>query len=162
MSELKRRKAAKTVKKKKARRDPAEMSPAEEARFAEIDKRKWEASARHIIDSQDVLGLFADEMGKLIAGEQDNAKLLYLIATSRLFSKTMHAALKGTSSGGKSILRTEVLRFFPPEDVVSFTSLTEKALLYLPDSLAHKILSMGEGRCRRAELARLPPPRVDL
>jgi hypothetical protein len=124
--------------------DPARMSKAERERFDKEEREAWEASARHIINNKDVLALFAAEMSKIIAGERDNAKLLYLIATSRLFPKTMHAALKGTSSGGKSILRTEVLKFFPDEDVVSFTSLTEKALLYLPDSLAHRILSMGE------------------
>ena len=108
-------------------RDPATMSEEEAAAYAAKDRETWEELARHIIASERVLDLFADELGKLIAGERDNAKLLYLIATSRLFPKTMHAALKGTSSGGKSILRTEVLKFFPPEDVVSFTSLTEKA-----------------------------------
>jgi hypothetical protein len=70
--------------------------------------------------------------------------LLYLIATSRLFDKTMNAAIKGTSAGGKSEIRKRVLEFFPPESVVSFTGLSEKALIYYDGDFAHKILSMGE------------------
>ncbi len=70
--------------------------------------------------------------------------MLYLVATSRLFAKCMNAAIKGPSSGGKSEIRRQVLEFFPPEEVVSFTTLSEKALLYYDDDFAHKILSMGE------------------
>jgi hypothetical protein len=91
-----------------------------------------------------VLTLFAEEIGRFIVGEEDNAKLLYLVATSRLFDKTMHAAVKGPSSGGKSEIRQRVLDFFPPEDVISFTALSERALLYMKDDFAHKVLSMGE------------------
>lgn len=129
---------------KETKRDPAEMTEAERALYDAQDREHWEASAAHIINSNDVLELFAREIGKVVAGEEHNAKLLYLIATSRVFRKTMHGAVKGTSSGGKSELRNHVLMFFPPEEVVSFTTLTEKALIYLPDSLSHKILSMGE------------------
>jgi hypothetical protein len=56
----------------------------------------------------------------------------------------MNAAIKGTSSGGKSEVRKVVLDYFPPEDVVSFTTLSERALLYYEADFAHKILSMGE------------------
>jgi len=125
-------------------RDPAEMSEAEAAAFDAAECEQLEASARHIIDSKDVLSLFALEIGKVVAGEKLNAKLLYLIGTSRLFPKTMHAAIKGTSSGGKSELRNRVLVFFPPESVIAFTSMTEKALIYDERDFTHKILSIGE------------------
>lgn len=124
--------------------DPARMTEAEAAGFEAKDREAWEAAAHMIIECDDVLPLFAREIGPELAGEIPNAKLLYLIGTSRLFDKTMHAAIKGTSSGGKSLLRQQVLRFFPAEDVVSFTTLSEKALLYYKDDFAHKILSMGE------------------
>lgn len=124
--------------------DPGRMSEAEENIIDAKDMAAWEASARNIIECGDVLRLFAKEIGSDLAGESLNAKLLYIIGTSRLFDKTMHAAIKGTSSGGKSLLRQQVLRFFPEEDVVSFTTLSEKALLYYKDDFAHKILSMGE------------------
>lgn len=132
----------KTKKKKVA--DPAEMTEAERALFDARDRERWEASARHIIECGNVLDLFAQAWRKVVAGEENIAKLLYLVATSRLFSKCMHAAIKGPSSGGKSEIRRQVLEFFPPEEVVSFTTLSEKALLYYQDDFPHKILSMGE------------------
>ena len=98
------------------------------------------ASAREIIASEDVLALFAKEIGRLIVGEEKNAKILYLVATSRLLEKTMHAAVKGPSSCGKSEIRKQVLAFFPPEHVIEFTALSERALLYLNDGFEHKIL----------------------
>jgi phage/plasmid primase-like uncharacterized protein len=103
-------------------------------------------SAKDIIASKDVLGLFGKAFARAYAGEGNNAKLLYLIATSRLFSfsETMHAALKGTSAIGKSALADRVLRFQPEEDVIAFTAMSEKALLYYEDGFEHKILFMGE------------------
>ncbi len=103
-----------------------------------------EASAKDIIASESVLDLFEVAWRKVIAGEERNAKILYLVATSRVFAKTMHAAIKGPSSGGKSEIRKQVLDFFPDESVIAFTSLSEKALLYFDDEFSHKILSMGE------------------
>jgi putative DNA primase/helicase len=97
-----------------------------------------EAAAYDIITSHTVLDRFAEDIGKRVAGEEKNLQRLYLIATSRLFEKTMHAAIKGVSSSGKSEIRTEVLAFIPKEDVISFTTLSEKALLYMQDDFAHK------------------------
>ena len=124
--------------------DPGEMTEAERAMYDAQNREHWEASARTIIECGNVLELFIDSWRKMVAGEEKNAKLLYLVATSRLFGKCMNAAIKGPSSGGKSEIRRQVLEFFPPEEVVSFTTLSEKALLYYPDDFAHKILSMGE------------------
>ena len=103
-------------------------------------------ASRPLIDCEDVLTAFVDEFRKVIAGESALAKVLYLSATSRLFDDAMHAVIKGPSSGGKSQVRGRVLEFIPPEDVISFTALSEKALLYMPEDLAHKILSMGEAQ----------------
>jgi hypothetical protein len=123
----------------KAQRKNKQPKPA-----VEVDKEALGRSAAHIINSKDVLGLFMKECSKVVAGEESNAKLLYLIGTSRLLNKTMHGAIKGTSAGGKSEMRKRTLEFFPPESVVSFTSLSEKFLIYYEDDFQHKILSMGE------------------
>ena len=56
----------------------------------------------------------------------------------------MHVAIKGPSSGGKSEIRRQVLEFFPPEDIVTFTTMSERALLYHKGDFDHKILSMAE------------------
>jgi hypothetical protein len=110
----------------------------------ELDPDELKLAAEHIIKHPDILNLFAKEFSKVIAGEAVNGKLLYLVATSRLFDKPMSAAIKGTSAGGKSEIRKRVLEFFPPEDIVSFTSLSDKALIYYDGDFVHKILSMGE------------------
>jgi hypothetical protein len=125
-------------------KDPAEATRDELAKWSTEELHRLEASAASIIESENVLGLFASEISNVVAGEKLNAQMLYLVATSRLFSKCMNAAIKGTSSGGKSEIRKQVLEFFPPEDVVSFTTLSERALLYYEGDFAHKILSMGE------------------
>ena len=98
----------------------------------------------YIWESEGILDLWLQSWDKAMAGEHRNAKLLYLIATSRLFDNCMHVAIKGPSSGGKSEIRRQVLEFFPPEDIVTFTSMSERALLYHKGDLDHKILSMAE------------------
>lgn len=117
--------------------DEAAMSAKEErAYFFEL--------AKQIIECGDVLNLFIGSWHEIVAGEERNAKLLYLVATTRLFDQCMSAAIKGPSAAGKSNIRKTVLDFFPRQDVVSFTTLSEKALLYYQDDYAHKVLSMGE------------------
>jgi energy-coupling factor transporter ATP-binding protein EcfA2 len=103
-----------------------------------------DASARDIIGCENVLVKFAGEIGKVISGEDRNAKIVYLNATTRVFDKCNHTAIKGPSGCGKSELRTRVLEFMPPESVISFTALSEKALIFEKRSFEHKILSMGE------------------
>ncbi len=103
-------------------------------------------SARHIIDSEDVLDIFAEDVARNFAGEKKNLQLLYLICTSRLLDDTMHGKLAGPSAVGKSKLRDSVIVYMPPEDVIAFTSLSEKALLYIEGDFAHKILSLGEAQ----------------
>jgi phage/plasmid primase-like uncharacterized protein len=114
----------------------------------EVDPEALARSAAPLIASQSVLDLFTKEHSKLYVGEEKNAKLLYLICVSRRFELklTMHGAVKGQSSIGKSELLDAVTAFMPPESVFRFTSLSEKALLYLPDdgNLTHKILVMAE------------------
>jgi len=100
--------------------------------------------AEEIIEQKNVLALFLGESDRGITGEDTLRQMLYLTATSRLFDKPMHLAVKGPSSAGKSVTRDYVLKFFPPEDVISFTSLSEKALYYFEDDFVHKVLSMGE------------------
>jgi hypothetical protein len=68
-------------------------------------------SAREIIACEDVLWLFADECSRVLAGEDKLIQLLYLVGTSRLFERTMHAALKGPSAAGKSQTRKAVFEW---------------------------------------------------
>ena len=114
----------------------------------EVDPEALAQSAATLIASDNVLDEFAKVHAQLYVGEKKNAKLLYLIATSRRFDlkTTMHGAVKGPSAVGKSALMGSVTAFMPPEAIFRFTSLSERALLYLPNggNLAHKILVMAE------------------
>jgi hypothetical protein len=101
-------------------------------------------AALTIIDCTNVLELLVQETSKVIAGEEGPVKILYLIGTSRLFPKPMNGAIKGPSSAGKSEIREKVLAFFPPESVISFTSMSEKALVFDSRPFQHTILSMAE------------------
>jgi phage/plasmid primase-like uncharacterized protein len=128
----------------KAAKARARQRPTEQ----EVNAEALAQSAASIIASKDVLGEFAKDFAKVYVGEVNTAKLLYLVCTSRLFELkfTMHAVAKGPSSVGKSGLLSSVTRFMPPEAIYPFTSLSERALLYLPDSgdLSNKILLMAE------------------
>lgn len=108
------------------------------------DRNDLEARLRPILETEGILDLWTQSWDKVMAGEHRNAKLLYLVATSRLFDDCMHVAIKGPSSAGKSQIRKKVLEFFPPEDIINFTTLSEKALLYFERDFSHRILSMGE------------------
>ena len=78
------------------KRRKRQKQSAEAPRAAE-DAEDLEDAAHDIVTSHTVLDRFAEEIGKRVAGEEANLKRLYLIATSRLFEKTMHAAIKGLS-----------------------------------------------------------------
>jgi Toprim domain len=115
-----------------------------EAAAPPLDPEKLRQSAKEILACDDVLGKFTKTLGKFIAGEKNNAKLLYLMSTSRLFQKPMHYVLKGQSSTGKSELRKHVLKFFPPESIYKFTQMTAKALFYDRMNLKNRIFVVAE------------------
>jgi hypothetical protein len=122
----------------------------ERAKPTPVNMELLKASARDIIACEDVLEMFANDCSRMIAGEKVNLKMLLLSGTSRLFEHkaAINVALKGPSGGGKSETREEAVKFFPPEDVIIFTSLSPSALLYHEEDFAHKILSMGEAQDR--------------
>jgi hypothetical protein len=112
-----------------------------------VSKEKLEESARHLIECEDVLATFIKTLSKVVVGEEAAAKLLYLATTSRLFDKPnmpMHTVVKGPSAVGKTQLVNHVLEFLPPEQVIAFSALSEKALFFMPGDFVHKILCMGE------------------
>ena len=76
--------------------------PADSSTDTQPDPNDLEDRLRPILDTEGILDLWLQSWDKVMAGEHRNAKLLYLIATSRLFDKCMHVAIKGPSSGGKS------------------------------------------------------------
>jgi putative DNA primase/helicase len=124
---------------------------AKSQRPTKVDIAALEASAREIIDCKDVLGLFVREAAQIITGEWTNLQVLFLAGTSRLFGRgeTIHCAMKGPSSVGKSATVEAVLKFFPPETIIRFNSLSEKGLFHMKEGFEHRILYMGEAAGER-------------
>src|ERR671911_3056102 len=107
-------------------------------------REAWE-TCRELAQEPDILGRFAEELARSgVAGESKIAKLLYLAVTSRLLERPVSIALKGPSSGGKSYLTEQVLRFFPKSTFYSLTAMSEKALAYSEEPLSHRILVIFE------------------
>jgi hypothetical protein len=113
----------------------------------------WE-TCRELATKPDILERFAAVLaGSGVAGEENLAKLLYLAVTSRLLEKPVSIALKGPSSGGKSYLTEQVLRFFPKSAFYSLTAMSEKALAYSEEPLSHRILVIFEAAGMSGEFA---------
>jgi hypothetical protein len=79
-----------------------------------------------------------------VAGETHLVQLLYLAVTSRLLERPCSVAVKGPSAGGKSYLLEQVLALFPPEAFYLLSAMSERALAYDPEPLAHRMLVIFE------------------
>jgi DNA-binding MarR family transcriptional regulator len=91
---------------------------------------------KEIVDDTEELGY---------VGESLNKQLIYLAASSRLLDDPISVTVISESASGKSYLIDTVKKLIPDEDVISFTSLSDQALNYLPDeALIHKFMIMGE------------------
>jgi hypothetical protein len=120
--------------------------------WVELERAEAQATAQEawehcneLAKAPNILERFAAELAQSgVAGEVRTAKLLYLAVTSRLLEKPVSIALKGPSSGGKSYLTEQVLRFFPKSAFYSLTAMSEKALAYSEEPLSHRILVIFE------------------
>ena len=95
--------------------------------------------------SPDILSSLAVDLERAgLAGEKRTAQIIYLAATSRLFSQPLSVAVRGPSSGGKSYTVQSALRFLPQEACFTLTSASEKALIYTDEDLHHRMLVLYE------------------
>ena len=80
-----------------------------------------------------------------VAGEENNALLLFLVCVSRILPNPLSVVFKGSSSTGKSHLITKILQMMPPEAVKNYSYLSSKVLAYMDKlSLKNKILVVFE------------------
>ena len=129
------------VKKRRERKKQSTDAPPPRSRRRSAD---YEQAAFDIVTSHTVLDLFAEEIGKRLAGEVVNAKRLYLIATTRLFAEG-HARRRQGRVGVRQVgAAHRGARFHPARGRDLVHRVDEKALLYMNSDFAHKILSMGE------------------
>jgi hypothetical protein len=125
----------------------------ERAEARATSQEAWE-HCNELAKAPNLLERFAAELAQSgVAGEVRTAKLLYLAVTSRLLEKPVSIALKGPSSGGKSYLTEQVLRFFPKSAFYSLTAMSEKALAYSEEPLSHRILVIFEAAGMSGEFA---------
>ena len=104
----------------------------------------WDRS-KHVAASSDILGAFGEAINDCgVVGEPRIAKLLYLALTTRFLERPVSLAVKGPSSGGKSFLVDQVLRFFPESAVYRLTAMSERVLAYTEADLRHKFLVLFE------------------
>jgi hypothetical protein len=79
-----------------------------------------------------------------VVGEDRNAKVVYLLLTSRLLDEPVSAAIKGASASGKSKTVQTTLKFFPKSSYVEMTAMSERALVYMKEDFAHRTLVLFE------------------
>lgn len=92
-----------------------------------------------------ILARFSFEVEQLgVVGEDKLAKLLFLAINTRFFQRPVSVVVKGVSSGGKSYLVDQVLRFFPPAAYFDLSAMSERALAYLEEPLSHRFVVLYE------------------
>lgn len=129
------------VKERKRRRKHREPPPKPKPPPIEELAKK----ANDLIEAEDLLGLFVEDISPRLAGAgKGSAGLFYLACTSRLFDKPMSVVNKGESAAGKSYERDCVFAYIPEEDVILLTNMSDQSIIYLPDDMGHKILSLAE------------------
>lgn len=79
-----------------------------------------------------------------VVGEERAGKLIYLAVISRFLPRPVSIAVKGPSSGGKSHLTEQVLRFFPESAYYALSAMSERALAYSEEPLKHRFLVIYE------------------
>ncbi len=84
-----------------------------------------------------------------LVGENRAAKLTYLAFTSALLDEPVNLVMKGLSSSGKSYTIESVATLIPPEAQFVMTAMSEKALVYLQEPLAHRTLVLYEAAALR-------------
>ena len=86
-----------------------------------------------------------------LVGEDRNAQLTYLALASRRLEDPVSVAVKGLSSSGKSFTTETVLRFVPEDAVIAMTAMSERALIYMEESFAHRTIVLFEAVALREE-----------
>jgi hypothetical protein len=79
-----------------------------------------------------------------IAGENRLVQLTYLIITARILNRVCSMIVKGPSAAGKSYIVGQILKLFPPDAYWAMSSLSDKALIYGDQPLAHRMLVIYE------------------
>jgi hypothetical protein len=107
-------------------------------------REAWE-QCKVLAQASNILDQFTDALAKQgLVGEQRAAKLIYLGMISRFLERPVSLVVKGPSSGGKSYLVEQVHAFFPKSAFYPLSAMSERALAYSEEPLAHRFLVLYE------------------
>lgn len=132
---------------------------AEEGRAAAEAERESRACASwglcaDLARSPRILDRVADELrARGLVGELRLAKLIYLAVTSRLLKKPVSLVAKGPSAAGKSYETERTIGLFPRSATYPLTAMSEHALAYSEEPLAHRMLVVYEAAGVEADFA---------
>lgn len=119
------------------------MSHKHKARRAE--RKKAERTAKKLLRSRYLLNRFLRAMEQSgLVGEERNALVLFVVATSCILDRPLNLFVKGHSSAGKNWLVTRVLNLFPKGVVLEVTSASEQAWSYFGSALRHSVVYLQE------------------
>jgi len=79
-----------------------------------------------------------------LVGEEANALIGYIAATSRKSDKPLAIIIQSSSGAGKTTLMDKILSLMPSEDVVKYSAMTGQSLFYMDKNLKNKILAIVE------------------
>jgi hypothetical protein len=108
-------------------------------------KKTLDSEAISVMACPDILEYMADtvqEFGQV--GETANIKILYLAMISRNGEKPVSLKISGPSAGGKNQMINSVLKLIPRSAFCDFTSMSEKAIIYLSEPLSHRHIVVFE------------------
>jgi MarR family len=134
--------------------DVAEPLDAIADRKVAAEAQQAQVAARDLILEADILSRFAVEIEHAgLAREARNAKVLYLVLTTRVFDRPVNAVVKGPSSGGKNFTVKKVVRFFPTEAYWSRTGMSDRTLAYSDEDFRHRHLVLYEATGMTSDIA---------
>jgi hypothetical protein len=113
----------------------------------------WE-DCKELANDPALLDKFAADIEACgLSGETRNAKILYLALTSRWLPHPVSIVVKGPSSGGKSFLVKQTLRFFPESAYYELSAMSEKVLAYSTEPVSHRFIVVYEAAGMAGETA---------
>jgi len=134
--------------------DDAEPFCAINDREAKAKAARAAEAAEDLIHEPDILARFVFDLRRAgLVGEDRNAKILYLVITTRVFDRPVSVVVKGPSGGGKSYTVEIVLKFFPPTAYWERTAMSDRALAYSEEDFRHRHLVIYEAAGMTSDIA---------
>ena len=105
-----------------------------------------EAGALELLHDPNLIQRIISDVRKCgLVGEDTNALVAYLAATSRKTDDPLAVIIQSSSSAGKSSVMNAILALMPEEEQVIYTAMTGQSLFYMGENqLKHKILAIAE------------------